>query len=769
MVVDNYVHNFAQELRDGNFEGTKVIGDNLHCPHLGSRLSDALFKEDIHIAVLDFLKQCDGRVSVALEGAVGERVTMPMPFLWIDILVMMVGHEQCSRDTLIMVAKRLEPLVMCMIHEKRELFRSNDTWHICLAAFFYLMFHLMCQSEESRGIMLSYDGFLPFVAQACCWDVNRGDIVKEAARFSGAGDSPSLAATCRETQRILCSIVAALDVEGGPLELIACTPLINNPECKDSTLVGFIRCMRSGKGKEEGIPSNLSVIIETLVLTGDYVDKSVIAELIDYGMNSKSKEKAYFIMRLMLGILGVGDYGSNIRPSDSRYAAAICCGLLQFCNHVSNLASGYDERELLTAPLKGIIRSLSSIAMHSKTSRVLASGQIHLVALETLNRHHGIVLPTLDSIDDICTSTCCNCLKKFEKKKLRLCNCCKIEQYCTRSCQAESWNAGHSRLCKKMAKESDYLRSQGVSLNKVDMKRLTKLKSNLMVAGCSFVQSKITDILKLTYGDGAVAQHTVLIDFGEVPPTIELRDARSNSVQYPGSLHVEFISPVWYDFAARLGWDNVRLEKCIPQEKLIMELLCAGRMEGDIVRGEFARGDGHAKRNAGATSRAYRKYHNALLVLVACSITKISLCFAPAPTSPAYSPTISPTYLPPTSPAYSPASPAYSPTSPAYSPPSPPYAPASPAYSPTSPAYSPPSPEYSPTSPVYSPTSPAYSPASPAYSPTSPAYLPPTSPVYSPTSPAYSPLEEALEEVFAHMDEDFKQFLREDEETAEEK
>ena len=84
----------------------------------------------------------------------------------------------------------------------------------------------------------------------------------------------------------------------------------------------------------------------------------------------------------------------------------------------------------------------------------------------------------------------------------------------------------------------------------------------------------------------------------------------------------------------------------------------------------------------------------------------------PQASSPAYSPTASPT-----SPAYSPTSPAYSPTSPAYSP----------TVSSTSPAYSPTSPVYSPTA---SPTSPAYSPTSPAYSPTSPAYSPVGKAVY---------------------------------------
>jgi hypothetical protein len=557
-VVNNYIHNFAQEVRDGDFEGTKVIAGNLSCPHLGSKLSEALFKEDIHIAMLDFLGKCDGHLSVALKGAVGERANIPS--LWMDILTFMVDYE-CPHETLLilMVATRLEALVMCMIHDRRLLFRSNNCWHMSLPSFFDLMYNLMCQSEEAREIIISYDGFLPFVARASCYDVTHRDVARPK----------SFATASSKAQRLTCLVVEEhdfeeegdADVKNDPLELIACTPLSNDAGCKDSTMVGFVRSMRHEK--EDHHSSYLSVIIETLLWTGDYVDKRVIAELIEYGRGDSSSDSAEYAMYLMLGILGVED-SEIVRPSDSRYAAAISCGFLEFCDH----AASSIKRELSIAPLKYFFETLSSMALHSKTSRVLASGklaQIHL-ALETLDKHHGhgIVLPALDNFDDHGTFTCCNCLKKFEKKKLRLCNCCKIEQYCSLSCQEESWYAGHSRLCKKVANDCDNLRSQGVS--EADIKRLTILKSNLMARGCSFVQSNIeflksmlSDVENVEAGDSI----TILVDFGEVPQTIETVVRPSNSEGYIGSLHFEFVSPVWYGFAEWLGWDSVRLDKYI--------------------------------------------------------------------------------------------------------------------------------------------------------------------------------------------------------------
>jgi hypothetical protein len=416
----------------------------------------------------------------------------------------------------------------------------------------------MCHSEEAREIMISYDGFLPFVARASCYDVTHGDVAWPK----------SFATASSKAQRLTCLVVEEHDfeeegdteVKNDPLELIACTPLSNDAGCKDSTMVGFVRSMRHEK--EDHHSSYLSVIVETLLWTGDYVDKRVIKELIEYGRGDSFLDSAGYVMDLVLGILGVQD-DEIVRPSDSRYAAAISCGFLELCGQ---FFANIIEAELPIAPLKLFFKTLASMAMHSKTSRVLASGklaQIHL-ALEALDKHHGIVLPALDDFDDDGTSTCCNCLKKFEKKKLRLCNCCKIEQYCSLSCQEESWNAGHSRLCKKVANDCDYLRSQGVC--EADIKRMTTLKSYLMARGCSFVQSNIeflksmlSDVENVEAGDSI----TILVDFGEVPQTIETVVRPSNSEAYIGSLHFEFVSPVWYGFAEWLGWDSVRLDKYI--------------------------------------------------------------------------------------------------------------------------------------------------------------------------------------------------------------
>ena len=115
-------------------------------------------------------------------------------------------------------------------------------------------------------------------------------------------------------------------------------------------------------------------------------------------------DTAEYIMGTVLGILGVNDEYEHIRPSDSRYAAAIRCGLLELCSHVCNLANR-NKQELSIVPLmKPLFETLSSMAMHSKTSEVLPSGkraQIYLaLELDMLDKQMGnIVLSTLDSAE----------------------------------------------------------------------------------------------------------------------------------------------------------------------------------------------------------------------------------------------------------------------------------------------------------------------------------------------------------------------------------
>ena len=79
-IVDNYIHNYEDDLRQGVYEGTSVIGQNLVCPHLGPMLCEALLDNDVHIDMLRFLEKADKKMSAFVKCVVSSEL-QTMSFL----------------------------------------------------------------------------------------------------------------------------------------------------------------------------------------------------------------------------------------------------------------------------------------------------------------------------------------------------------------------------------------------------------------------------------------------------------------------------------------------------------------------------------------------------------------------------------------------------------------------------------------------------------------------------------------------------------------
>ena len=187
----------------------------------------------------------------------------------------------------------------------------------------------------------------------------------------------SLPLSCHEAQRLIALVVAIVhencDVVNeaelsGALDQIACTPLLSNsPGCNNTTMVGLIRMLdESGSIRERDRELLLGSIIWPLLLDHGYVDAGVIAELIEYGRSKSSKEAAEFVLSLMVAILGrCNDYG-HIEMIDSRYAAAVRHGLLEFS--IDALVAYGDESDCkIGEGFQFIANGLYLMAMHSKT------------------------------------------------------------------------------------------------------------------------------------------------------------------------------------------------------------------------------------------------------------------------------------------------------------------------------------------------------------------------------------------------------------------
>ena len=411
------------------------------------------------------------------------------------------------------------------------------------------------RSVEVRLMVMKYEGFLPFIAQACSWMISRDDIVTESKWLQL--DFP-MTTTCMEAQKVLSFIIRDfddVDMFRGLLKRIASTPLLSNdPDCNDSIIVGLVRTLKiEPQQKHRFIEEHhdwLKHIIETLLLA-EHVDARVIAELIKCGRQSSSIESSKFVMRMILDIM---------IWSDSRFAVAIRNGFAEFCIH--NASTG-DHLEIFA-------KGLYTMAMHKKTARALRGKRPEIIsALDVLKNkspsQHDRISPLINDSLDFGTSICCNCLKEFDRKDLRFCANCNVECYCSVSCQSESWGAGHSGCCKNITNEFEDLIRQGVGNS--DIKRFSTLASNLMMAGCRFVQKNMLEILKLSIkeedhdilGKGV----TVVIDYQHHPPSIEL--TRNDTDEKSGSMKCSFISPVLYGFTEKVGHEQiVVLDKFIP-------------------------------------------------------------------------------------------------------------------------------------------------------------------------------------------------------------
>ena len=62
LIVNNYIHNYEDDLRMGVYEGTKVICSNLACQYFGPILCKSLLDGEILTDILCFLSKCNKKL-----------------------------------------------------------------------------------------------------------------------------------------------------------------------------------------------------------------------------------------------------------------------------------------------------------------------------------------------------------------------------------------------------------------------------------------------------------------------------------------------------------------------------------------------------------------------------------------------------------------------------------------------------------------------------------------------------------------------------------
>ena len=203
--------------------------------------------------------------------------------------------EVQEKSCRLQIAENIGPLVRCMCNDtKRQFFKSNKHWADTMQVFVCLIHNMILScfnnSDEIEGkkiidTLLNYEGLLSSIIQWGFWDEEyRPDITKELP----TDDCVDIVESGMMTVKRLITAADTQTEEGRKrLETIGTTPIISkeyDPECTISFVVGLIRLV-----KIEGwtMLYSTSQCLRRLIANVSCVDKDVITELIDLGINTK--------------------------------------------------------------------------------------------------------------------------------------------------------------------------------------------------------------------------------------------------------------------------------------------------------------------------------------------------------------------------------------------------------------------------------------------------------------------------------------------------
>jgi len=415
---------------------------------------------DIVSNVLNFLKRCVDETFDEVLASVGGDIFFPS--MWIEALTIIAENIKSSR---MLIIQNISPLVNCMCNDmERIFFKSNEHWGLGIKRFAQLVVTLIqFEDDEIVHSLLNHDGLLRSIIQWGFWDEYRPDISNEIE----AGDLAHIAKAGRIS--VYFSLETAVKINDDTddpfsstnkslMQTVGITPIVNkeyDPSCLVSYTAGYIRQMKKGwKGHN---------IMPLVYLTGnlDYVDKEVIIEMIDYGLNCKdcTCDKAMFWGLISKNVLE----DSNKEPNDTRVAFAVRAGivemLLNFIHRFGGINFDDDDVKVqLFEYLGSVFHYIHQISLHQKTAKAIRSKEEiienQLVCLElntdiSGNTNYKKLLDMLRSTLEQSGSYCCRCNKSLSKTEVKQCNGCCCMAYCSRACQKEDWLNGHKLTCNK--------------------------------------------------------------------------------------------------------------------------------------------------------------------------------------------------------------------------------------------------------------------------------------------------------------------------------
>ena len=421
--------------------------------------------KDVVPVVLDFLKRCEDETFddvIANAGKRGVGGDLISPVSWVSALLTAVSREPSCR---IEIAQNIGPLVRCMCADtKRVFFNSKKHWKKAILPFARLIYNMMTkykdESEYDKNmidLLLQHEGLLQTIVQWGFWeDEYRPDITR---KLKGE-DCTTIIKWGREITKKLLEYASSdtpTPNDKNLLESIACTSIVSkeyDPSCMVSYVAGLMRLV-----KATGDTKYL-VQVENLMRRTDCVDKVVITEIIDCGINhtadySSASSLAGF---LFLMVLNETTHTKKGLLSDSRAAFAIRAGLIELClTFIERFEDIIRTKTALFDRIHNVFKAVYFISLHLKTAKAIGSKRNSIQKeLNRLEENADIsnnfkckkLLGMVRCILDINGAYCCRCNKLLASEEIKRCNGCNCMTYCSTSCQKEDWSkGGHSLTC----------------------------------------------------------------------------------------------------------------------------------------------------------------------------------------------------------------------------------------------------------------------------------------------------------------------------------
>ena len=457
-------------IRKGDHKTTIDIGSGNTTQSLEEFNGISYEQSGILSTVLKFLKRCEDDTFVKVMLDIGGDLQTPR--FWVQVLIKAEAQEESCR---LQIAQNIGPLVRCMCNDtKRQFFKSTKHWREAMQAFSSLIHNMILSTfasnspkdKEVMDTLLKYEGLLTSIVHWGFWNEDcRPDITKE---LNIELDTATL-------NRLIRAADTQTEEGRKRLEVIGTTPIINkqyDPECTISLVVGLIR-----QTKIEGWTMDASTCLRRLIINVSCVDKDVITEMIDLGINTSDDEWVVHVA-VVLDYMILKEYTDGFfYPNDTKVAFAIRGGLIElwltFIERFGVLESFDKKRdglESLFVSVKSILSSVYWVGSHKKTAKAIRSkrssiGQ-KLARLEqnteiTSNANCKKVIGMARSMLDINGLYCCRCNKQLRKTEVKLCNGCHRMSYCSRACQREDWFGGHSITCCKPCTNANVGQFQG--------------------------------------------------------------------------------------------------------------------------------------------------------------------------------------------------------------------------------------------------------------------------------------------------------------------